>query len=99
MGCQGGGGAGIVFQIAGFAVQIALSPTCGDAAYENCFRDCPLPAPYFNHNALFHVLYAVGMVPVAIGWNLNPVPPDFRPLWGKNTLGDEVTSTSDQDVE
>jgi len=55
------GAVGTALMISGYAVQVILAPTCGDAAYAQCFKDCPLPAPYFNHNALFHVLFAIGI--------------------------------------
>jgi len=56
---------GCVLQIIGFIVQVALAPQCGDDAYAECWKECPLPAPYFNHNALFHLLYAIGLLIVA----------------------------------
>lgn len=46
----------------GYLVQGGLAPTCGGAAYKDCFKDCILPAPHFNHNALFHTIEAVGML-------------------------------------
>lgn len=57
--------------LAGLLVQVLLAPRCGPSeAYENCFRDCPLPTDplTFNHNALFHVLVAIGMVFQGMGW-------------------------------
>lgn len=47
---------GLIFLVIGGLVQLLLAPLCGFDAYPDCFEDCPLPAPDFNHNALFHVL-------------------------------------------
>mmetsp|Transcript_53417 Transcript_53417/g.172580 ORF Transcript_53417/g.172580 Transcript_53417/m.172580 type:complete len:112 (-) Transcript_53417:410-745(-) len=52
---------GIALMIIGMIVLAALTPVCGDAAYPDCFKDCPLPAPYFNHHALFDTLFAIGL--------------------------------------
>ena len=44
-------------------VQFVLAPVCGDAGYIDCFKDCPFPNPdTFNHNGLFHLLYAAGLM-------------------------------------
>ena len=61
--------------MAGLLVQVLLTPTCGSSeAYENCFRDCPMPDPLkLNHNALFHLLVAIGLIFQAIGWWWWPV--------------------------
>jgi len=64
--CQLGAAFGCVVMIAGLLVQVLMAPTCGDPGYEVCWKDCILPAPYFNHNALFHALFAVGMLILAI---------------------------------
>ena len=51
--------------IGGMAVQVALADVCGDPGYEDCWEDCPLPDPMeFNHNALFHALYAAGLLSI-----------------------------------
>ena len=43
------------------------SPAAGPG-YEDCWEDCPLPDPMeFNHNALFHALYAAGLLALAVG--------------------------------
>mmetsp|Transcript_14044 Transcript_14044/g.21010 ORF Transcript_14044/g.21010 Transcript_14044/m.21010 type:complete len:308 (+) Transcript_14044:225-1148(+) len=48
--------------------QSVLAKSCGDAAYENCFQDCPLPNPkVFNHNALQIVIFIVAFVLLALG--------------------------------
>lgn len=57
---------GTVTMIAGLMVQVGLNGTCGKPGYENCWEDCIIPAPYFNHNALFHALFAVGMLILAL---------------------------------
>jgi hypothetical protein len=62
----------MLFCVGGMIVQITLSSSCGDAAYESCFAECPLPAPYFNHNALFHVLYAIGLLIVGVAMCKDP---------------------------
>ena len=60
--------AGGVVMIGGMAVQVALADVCGDPGYEDCWEDCPLPDPMeFNHNALFHALYAAGLLALAAG--------------------------------
>ena len=53
--------------IGGMLIQVALADVCGDPGYEDCWEDCPLPAPEFNHNALFHFLYAVGLLALCVG--------------------------------
>lgn len=71
---------GAALMIAGMIVQLVLAPKCGDAAYANCWKECPLPAPYFNHNALFHVLFAFGLLILAVAMAKNPdtaPPPRF----------------------
>jgi len=50
----------MIFYLLGLVVQVLLSPLCG--SQEDCFRQCPLPAPTFNHNALFHILAAIGFL-------------------------------------
>jgi xanthosine utilization system XapX-like protein len=64
---------GILFIIVGYSVQPILSPLCGAAAYSSCFKNCPLPAPRFNHNALFHVLFAVGLSMLGTSLNTDPL--------------------------
>uniref|UniRef100_A0A6U8U2U2 Chitin synthase export chaperone n=1 Tax=Zooxanthella nutricula TaxID=1333877 RepID=A0A6U8U2U2_9DINO len=63
---------GCALMITGMVVQAALSSRCGDAAYRNCFTDCPLPAPQFNHNALFHTLLALGLVVLGVAMHASP---------------------------
>jgi len=53
----------ILVIFAGAYVQVALGPACGNT----CPADCPLPAPHFDHNALFHLAQAVGMALLAYG--------------------------------
>ena len=60
-------GFGIFNILFGYAVQVLLAPTCGTVGYKDCFEKCPLPAPYFNHNALFHVFYVFGVF--VLGWS------------------------------
>lgn len=58
--------AGIII-ITSLVLQISLKKKCGFEGYENCFKDCPLPnAGTFNHNALMHVLYLIGVL--LLGW-------------------------------
>lgn len=59
-------GFGFIIMISGIGVQFLLAPYCGDGQYENCFDKCPLPAPTFNHNALFHVLYLIGTILIGV---------------------------------
>ena len=57
--------------IGGMLIQVALADVCGDPGYEDCWEDCPLPDPMeFNHNALFHALYA------ADSWTATEKPTD-----------------------
>lgn len=56
-----------------FIEQSILAKSCGDAAYENCFQDCPLPNPkVFNHNALQMLLFIIAFVLLALGEILVP---------------------------
>jgi uncharacterized membrane protein YGL010W len=51
----------IVLLAAGLVIQVTLSGVCGNDGYRVCFKDCLLPNPMrFNHNALFHTIFAVG---------------------------------------
>jgi len=63
---------GMFLCLVGFIVQTTLADKCIRTGYQNCFADCPLPAAYFNHNALFHVLYAIGFLIVGISMYLDP---------------------------
>lgn len=58
--------------VAGLLTQVVLAPKCGGPAYETCFADCPLPAPQFNHNALFHVLYGIGLLGAGVFMKHDP---------------------------
>jgi hypothetical protein len=59
---------GCLSNMSGLLVQIFLSGKCGDAGYYDCWQACPLPNPMtFNHNSLFHVLVAVGLLLQALG--------------------------------
>jgi hypothetical protein len=59
---------GCLSYVSGLLVQVSLAGTCGDAGYEDCWQACPLPNPMtFNHNSLFHVLVAVGLLLQALG--------------------------------
>ena len=57
---------GVALLIFGLLVWVTLHPKCGWPEYENCFEECPLPFE-FNHNALFHLLFAIGLV--ICGWS------------------------------
>lgn len=51
----------------GLLVWVSLENKCGVVAYEECFKDCPLPNPdVFNNNALMHVFVFVAVV--WFGW-------------------------------
>jgi hypothetical protein len=59
---------GCVTIIAGALTQVSLARKCGDSGYETCWEDCPLPNPLkFNHNSLFHVIVAFGLLLQMIG--------------------------------
>lgn len=59
---------GAATMIGGNLIQLILAPKCGDAAYEECFVNCPLPDPtVFNHNGLFHVVFLIGLMILAFG--------------------------------
>jgi len=65
----------MVILLVSYIVQITLAGKCGSLgdSYENCFRDCPLPdASVFNHNALFHVIFGVGLGLFAVAQLLQP---------------------------
>ena len=65
---------GLLVCIGGFIVQFILAEDCGDDGYEDCFESCPLPDPItFNHNALFHSIWAVGLTIFAITEYTNPL--------------------------
>ena len=56
-------GVGFMLTLAGLLIQFGLAPTCGSAAYDNCFQDCFLPSPgTFNHNGLFHVMIIFALI-------------------------------------
>jgi len=76
--------------ISGLIVQTTLSPDCGSLdAYRNCFRDCPLPSPrVFNHNAIFHVIFAIGLAMQLI--LVSRLPTDFAGQRGKDTDDDSM---------
>jgi len=63
---------GTMIMVAGLLTQTLLAPTCGDRGYEDCWKDCVLPAPQFNHNAAFHVLFGIGMLVLAITMPSSP---------------------------
>lgn len=62
----------MVTVVLGYAIQPLLAPICGDAAYEDCFVECPLPAPDFNHNALYHSVVFVGFSVFGISEFVSP---------------------------
>ena len=65
--------------VAGLLVQFLLAGTCGKNGYEACFKDCPLPNPgVFNHNALFHIIYMIGLA--AFGWAEYKLPTNSEQL-------------------
>ncbi|CAK0839955.1 unnamed protein product [Prorocentrum cordatum] len=77
---RAGGGAidrvtvvGIVLIIVGYLAQPVLDPICGDSQSADCFSQCPLPAPYFNHNAMFHLLFAIGLAVLGVTLSLHPL--------------------------
>jgi hypothetical protein len=67
-----GQAASMLFMILGFAVQFKLAPMCGDTSYKDraCWKDCPLPVVGyenpFNHNALYHTIYAAALALFAV---------------------------------
>lgn len=52
----------------GLAVQQGLSDVCGSGkgGYGVCWKDCPLPAPDFNHNAAYHCFMAGGVATIIV---------------------------------
>ena len=53
----------ILSLVGSWIVQIILTPVCDKDGYIDCFKDCPFPNPgTFNHNGLFHLLYAAGLM-------------------------------------
>ena len=64
---------GTLIMLAGFVIQIGLRTKCGDPAYKDCFKNCPLKNPMvFNHNGLFHVVYLVGIAILFVAEDRNP---------------------------
>merc|ERR1711862_172014 len=66
----------MLLAVLGFVLQLKLAPLCGDASYAKpedettgCWRACPLPvvgyANPFNHNALYHTVYALSLALLA----------------------------------
>jgi len=63
----------MVIILVSYIVQVTLAGKCGTGdSYKNCFRDCPLPASVFNHNALFHVIFGVGLGLFAVAQLIQP---------------------------
>merc|ERR1740121_1802662 len=63
---------------------------CGHAGYSQCWMDCPLPAPYFNHAALCNAISCVAFIFLGIAFHVAPdIAPDFG---GSDGDGDEVDS-------
>jgi len=57
------------------AIQLGLRGVCGDGGYPDCFRSCPLPAPHFNHNALYHIVYAFALAVLGVAIMIEPDKP------------------------
>ena len=51
---------GWLIGLGGIALQVKLTPLCATP----CPEHCPLPAPHFNHNALFHLIMAMSALVV-----------------------------------
>lgn len=57
----------------GFAILGAFAPTCGSPAQKDCFQDCIFPEPtVFNHNGLFHIFVAAGVLFLGVGEAMDP---------------------------
>jgi len=71
---------GAALLLAGFLVQAFLRGRCGDAGYQDCFRECPLPNPtVFNHNGLFHIVYMIGLMVLAVAEDRSRTPDPTSP--------------------
>jgi len=46
-------------------------------AYENCFEECPLHYT-FNHNAVFHVLFLLGLLILMVSEKVAPSSSFFK---------------------
>lgn len=80
----------MVLYCSGFVVQVVLSGSCGPAGYEECFEDCPLPdATNFNHNAIFHILVAAGLLMLGVLECISPSSSLYIAI--KTTEADENT--------
>ena len=93
---------GVFLLLGGLVVQLLLAPTCGDAGYEQCFENCPLPNPtVFNQNALFHIIYLVGLVVLAIAEDQYPSISRSAASIDQNGQGEEAAGSGDgeDDVE
>ena len=71
----------MVILLVGCICEACLDERCGEAAYEKCFSDCPLPKPsVFNHRALQLCLAALGYVIYAVGEILVPAASLFKEI-------------------
>ena len=80
------------FYLVGGIFQAIWAPVCGYDAYPDCFVDCPLPAPEFNHNALFHVFVVLYFLIYGAGEWLQPAQQCLSLL-----RREELSSTERQD--
>ena len=84
-----------VVLLIGGVLQMKWAPVCGFDAYPDCFRHCPLPAPKFNHNALFHIFAIVFFVMYGLGEVLHPAQECLQIL-RPPTTGNENNPTSNR---
>lgn len=88
---------GYLLLLGGLVTQILLAPTCGDSGYEECFENCILPNPtVFNHNALFHSIYLVGLILLAVAEDRHPSIPKSAIAFHQNEQEEE---TDQDDIE
>jgi hypothetical protein len=88
---------GFFTMIVGGGVQMSLASVCGFDGYPDCFRDCPLPAPEFNHNALFHVLALVYFLLFGLGEWMQPAQ-EYIAVLRRDREDDTNGSNIDLDV-
>lgn len=84
-----------MIMIISMMIQLLLSEECGADGYEVCFKDCPLPdAGKFNHNALYHVLYLIGVL--LFGWAEYKYPTTSKVTSSKGGRTDDDMTTNDE---
>ena len=65
----------------GLVILVVFAGTCGSAAQKDCFKDCIFPTPTtFNHNGVFHLFVAVGVIMFGLAELMEEVGSKTAPL-------------------